>query len=177
MEKEQSNARGKVKYYREDKGFGFIVDGNGSDHFVHISDAEGETSLRQGDQVVFDGYHTDRGMRAYSVRVKERGAAPDRPLGRSNERSGTKARDNTRVECRNCGKWMIPRIITGPAKFAKQAPHRWTPVPLYSMCPLCGTTHETFNQFTGDSASGLIYGAFVLIAVLIVGSVILGGGF
>ena len=42
---------GKVKWFREDKGFGFIEVPEGKDIFVHISQLQGE--LNQGDSVEF----------------------------------------------------------------------------------------------------------------------------
>lgn len=195
MEKEQGNARGTVEYYREDKGFGFVADSNGHEYFVHISDAQGETALRQGDRVVFDSYHTDRGMRAYSVRVKERGSVPPsesanrtgnkpRPRNHGSNRTqagdrpsntaGSKGRDDNRVECRSCGKRMIPRIITGPPKYAAHIPHRWTPVPLYSLCPLCGATHNKFDAHSEESTKGFNHLVITLVAFVLFASMILG---
>ncbi len=50
-------AKGTVKFFNADKGFGFITpDGGAKDVFVHISalQASGLQSLREGQQVTFD---------------------------------------------------------------------------------------------------------------------------
>ncbi|KQV81742.1 MULTISPECIES: cold-shock protein [Rhizobium] len=49
--------KGIVKFFNQDKGFGFITpDGGAKDVFVHISalQASGIQSLREGQQVTFD---------------------------------------------------------------------------------------------------------------------------
>ncbi len=46
---------GTVKFFNEDKGFGFITPENGgTDVFVHISALARGASLREGDKVSFD---------------------------------------------------------------------------------------------------------------------------
>jgi CspA family cold shock protein len=50
-------ATGTVKFYNEQKGYGFIQpDGGGKDVFVHVSALEraGIASLREGQKVKFD---------------------------------------------------------------------------------------------------------------------------
>lgn len=43
--------QGKVKWFREDKGFGFIEIPDGKDIFVHVSQVTED--LKEGDQVEF----------------------------------------------------------------------------------------------------------------------------
>jgi CspA family cold shock protein len=48
-------ATGTVKFFNEDKGFGFITPENGgADVFVHISALPRGSSLRDGDKVSFE---------------------------------------------------------------------------------------------------------------------------
>jgi CspA family cold shock protein len=50
-------AKGTVKFFNADKGFGFITpEGGGKDIFIHISalQASGIQSLREGQQITFD---------------------------------------------------------------------------------------------------------------------------
>ena len=64
---------GKVKWFNERKGFGFITQEDGSDLFVHYSDIEGSgfKVLGEGDEVDFEVVKSDRGPKA--VRVTKKG--------------------------------------------------------------------------------------------------------
>lgn len=57
---------GTVKFYNEEKGFGFIVDSNsGQEIFVHSSGLVDE--IREGDTVTFDTARGKKGMNAVNV--------------------------------------------------------------------------------------------------------------
>ncbi|WP_028744877.1 cold-shock protein [Rhizobium mesoamericanum] len=48
-------ANGTVKFFNEDKGFGFITpEGGGQDIFVHVSAVQGSTLLREGQKVSYE---------------------------------------------------------------------------------------------------------------------------
>ena len=62
---------GKVKFFNETKGFGFIVeDDTNTEYFVHISGVEGD-ELKEGDSVEFNLEEGRKGMNAVDVRVIE----------------------------------------------------------------------------------------------------------
>jgi CspA family cold shock protein len=64
-------ARGTVKWFNAEKGFGFItVDGDGQDVFVHYSaiDMQGYKSLEEGQAVTFEVGAGQKGPQAESVR-------------------------------------------------------------------------------------------------------------
>ncbi|HNY90405.1 MAG TPA: cold-shock protein [bacterium] len=62
-------ARGKVKWFNENKGFGFIEQENGDDVFVHFSviQMEGFKTLSEGIEVEFDAVSGDKGLQATRV--------------------------------------------------------------------------------------------------------------
>ena len=63
--------KGFVKWFNNEKGFGFIEYKPNEDVFVHYSaiDAEGYKSLKEGDYVEFKLIETGKGLQALNVRV------------------------------------------------------------------------------------------------------------
>ncbi|MBI4722584.1 MAG: cold shock domain-containing protein [Candidatus Stahlbacteria bacterium] len=63
---------GKVKWFNERKGFGFITQEDGSERFVHYSDFDGFCFrvLAEGDEVEFEVVKSDRGPKAVHVTKK-----------------------------------------------------------------------------------------------------------
>ena len=63
-------ATGTVKWFRDDKGFGFITpDDQSDDLFVHHSAivGDGYRSLREGAKVSYDAESSDKGPKAANV--------------------------------------------------------------------------------------------------------------
>jgi len=62
-------AKGKVKWFNSQKGYGFIEMENGKDIFVHFNAIQGAgfKSLEEGDEVEFDIGQTPKGEHAENV--------------------------------------------------------------------------------------------------------------
>ena len=64
--------KGTVKWFNDEKGYGFITGEDGNDVFVHFSAIQGEgfKSLDEGQSVTYDLVEGPKGMQAANV-VKE----------------------------------------------------------------------------------------------------------
>ena len=64
-------SEGKVKWFNESKGFGFISQEDGADVFVHFSaiQASGFKTLSEGQSVSFDVTQGKKGLNAVNVRL------------------------------------------------------------------------------------------------------------
>ena len=60
---------GKVKFFNDSKGFGFITTEEGNDVFVHISALENGMELKEGDEVSFDEVEGNRGKSASNIKL------------------------------------------------------------------------------------------------------------
>jgi CspA family cold shock protein len=65
-------ATGTVKFFNNDKGFGFITPENGGqDVFVHVSTLQGSGSLREGQRVSYEVGQDRKTGKAKAENVRE----------------------------------------------------------------------------------------------------------
>ncbi|MDO4788681.1 MAG: cold-shock protein [Johnsonella sp.] len=64
-------SKGKVKWFNNQKGYGFISDEQGSDVFVHFSglNMEGFKTLAEGAEVEYDVIEGAKGAQAVNVNI------------------------------------------------------------------------------------------------------------
>ncbi|AJE22477.1 MULTISPECIES: cold-shock protein [Azotobacter] len=62
---------GTVKWFNDEKGFGFITPESGPDLFVHFRAIEGTgfKSLKEGQKVTFEAVQGQKGMQADKVQI------------------------------------------------------------------------------------------------------------
>ena len=58
---------GTVKFFNENKGFGFISAEDGKDYFVHVSGLADGVEIAENDEVTFEVEQGDRGPKAVKV--------------------------------------------------------------------------------------------------------------
>ncbi len=61
--------KGRVKWFNENRGYGFITQEDGRDVFVHFSAIEGEgfKTLSEGEEVQFEVIESEKGLQAAKV--------------------------------------------------------------------------------------------------------------
>ncbi|MDO8459919.1 MAG: cold shock domain-containing protein [Nanoarchaeota archaeon] len=59
--------KGKVKFFNQVKGFGFISAEDGKEYFVHNTGLNDGVSIREGDSVTFEIEQGDKGPKASKV--------------------------------------------------------------------------------------------------------------
>jgi CspA family cold shock protein len=67
------SVQGKVKWFNNSKGFGFLEQEGGKDVFVHFSAIQGDgyRNLAEGEKVEFDIVDSPKGPQAANVRKAE----------------------------------------------------------------------------------------------------------
>ena len=147
--------KGTVKWYKTDKGYGFITGEDNQEYWFHISVMPPQSRPAPGDAVEFTHEMGPKGPRARQVTLLHKGEHP----------SSRGVSHSSRTTCNHCGKSMVPRIITGPPLNAGRG--GWTPVPKYSLCPFCGQTHQVFPPSASELTSQRLLIAAGVVAVVV----------
>jgi CspA family cold shock protein len=69
--KKKVMSKGKVKFFNESKGFGFIIQDEGEDLFFHVSELQGPTAS-EGDKVEYEVGEGRKGPCAVNIKEARR---------------------------------------------------------------------------------------------------------
>jgi len=114
--------QGKVKWFSQEKGYGFITSDLGEDHYFNVQAIKGAELPSNGDSVSFESKTGNKGKRAISVSITSK-ATQVKPRHKDD-----------RINCPSCHKKIVPRMIT-----YKGSPEK-------SVCPYCAATVRTFSN-------------------------------
>jgi len=65
--------KGKVKWYNEIRGYGFILSDDGDDIFVHRTGLQSEfAGLDTGQEVEFETRESEKGIEAFNVKTTDK---------------------------------------------------------------------------------------------------------
>lgn len=72
-------AKGTVKWFDPKKGFGFVINADGQDVFVHYTsiDGDGFRCLRSGQVVEYEEFSSDKGLQGKGVQILDLKPAPE----------------------------------------------------------------------------------------------------
>ncbi len=135
--------QGKIKWFSEEKGYGYIVGDDGKDYYFNIREVQGAELPGNGDAVSFSGGQGKKGPRATSVVLTGK--------SQSKNQSNGGRRPDDRATCPHCGKKMVPRLIT------------YRGSPKKSLCPFCGGVYKEFSScFIATAVYGDYYAPEVI---------------
>lgn len=130
--------KGLVKWFSTDKGYGFITSDSNQDHYFNVRSIVGAELPSNGDSVEFESKMGSKGPRAVNVKITLK----------AEKQAFSSGRQDDRVNCPQCNKKIVPRMIT------------YRGDPQKSVCPYCAATVQTF----GSSFGSII----AIIAVLVI---------
>lgn len=110
--------QGTVKWFSNEKGFGFIVGADGTERYFHVRSVKGATLPKSGAAVAFSPAEGHKGPAAADIEILSQAARDS----------------DDRVVCQHCSKRIVPRIITTQGTLS------------HSVCPFCGGTIQRFSS-------------------------------
>ncbi|SFS31310.1 'Cold-shock' DNA-binding domain-containing protein [Succinivibrio dextrinosolvens] len=132
--------KGKIKFFKEQEGYGFILGEKGEEYYFNVHDIKSfERPPRMGDQAEFN-------VKA-STSENKKDKAVDVVITKA-DFSEENNRHDDRITCPNCGRKIVPRLVTNQGQAEK------------SLCPYCGAKVKTFPM------SYVQWGVFVILLLV-----------
>jgi|LSQX01.2.fsa_nt_gb cold shock CspA family protein len=120
--------KGQVKFFHQEKGYGFVYGEDGRDYYFNVRDIQGVDLPNNKDEVVFEPKETAKSPRATKLKIVATSTNTTTDLHSGDQRE----------RCHSCGKKMVPRI-----GFYRGTPDK-------SYCPFCGGVHKDFSAIVLD---------------------------
>lgn len=139
--------QGKIKWFSEEKGYGYIVGEDDKEYYFSVREVQGADLPGNGDIISFESVQGKRGPRATSVVIIKKNQSKARTSSRGSDE---------RVTCLHCGKKIVPRIISYQGSIQK------------SVCPFCGGVYKDFSNKGCLSALGYIGGIIIFVFVVVI---------
>jgi CspA family cold shock protein len=113
--------KGTIKWFSQEKGYGFIDGNDGVRRFFHVADTMGDFSPKTGNFILFEPREDRKGPRAVGIHLN-----PDSlvEVGRT--------RLDGRISCPHCSRLIVPRMTF------------WYGRPNRSFCPYCAGEVRNF---------------------------------
>mgnify|MGYP001377464751 CR=1 FL=1 len=115
--------QGTVKWFSQQKGYGFIATEEGKDYHFHVRGVNGSELPNAGDTVEFTPKQGKKGLRAVNVEIIKRKQRNTRPKNKDD-----------RINCPHCNKKIVPRLVTYRGE------------PEKTLCPYCGGVVKSFSD-------------------------------
>ncbi|EGU32398.1 cold-shock DNA-binding domain-containing protein [Vibrio sp. N418] len=116
--------KGLVKWFSNEKGYGFITCSSGQDYYFNVRSVVGANLPSNGDSVEFESKVGNKGLNAVCVKIIEKAEKPTR----------SNSKQDDRINCPACNKKIVPRMITYRGQ------------PEKSVCPYCAATVRSFGS-------------------------------
>ncbi len=132
---DNNKIEGKVKFFNQEKGFGFIYTNKLDDHFFNVKDVDGFDLPNQGDIVEFESNSGKKGLFATQIIIT------------------SSKKDEGKVKCPSCKEKVKPKIINNPRSEeilldmdgnSMGGSGVWYNAYVSGNCPLCG--HEIWSN-------------------------------
>lgn len=123
---DQSKAisKGKIKWFSEKDGYGFITNADNVDHYFTVRNIIGADLPINGQPVEFIAESGRKGPIALNITLVKQEKTESKPHSNFKD---------DRIVCSNCDRKIVPRIYFKDGR------------PEYSVCPFCASTIEHFE--------------------------------
>lgn len=142
---ENKELEGKIKWFSQEKEYGFITDNDNLDYYFHKDQVLENGDIAIGDVVIFNSYTFKGGYRAKKINIVEKV-------------------NSDKIKCKNCNQEIIPKIVTGEVVKGRF----YDVIPKYIACPVCYHVFEEIKDENNYKKNTLLSSIYLIIFLLII---------